>query len=108
MSEFYKYIPMGPPDNPLPRLSPIHTSSWAKEAGFLLISADGSDPTVYGYTEGGSTTVSGDFDLVELVQVEDLSLAQLNQAVTILDITTSASTKAGLISAINNHLNGNP
>ena len=101
---FYKYMEIVPG----PRPSELGVTSWAHQPGFLLISADGSDPTVYGYTEGGSTTVSGDFDLVELVQVEDLSLAQLNQAVTILGVTTSASTKAGLISAINNHLNGNP
>ena len=101
---FYKYMEIVPG----PRPSELGVTSWAHQPGFLLISADGSDPTVYGYTEGGSTTVSGDFDLVEIVQLTDLTLGQLNQAVEVLGVTTSASTKAGLISAINNHLNGNP
>ena len=54
------------------------------------------------------------FDVVECERIEagigldDLTLDELNQVVDYLDVTTSASTKAGLISAINNHLNGNP
>tara|TARA_B100001094_G_scaffold332144_1_gene402995 strand:- start:1858 stop:2202 length:345 start_codon:yes stop_codon:yes gene_type:complete len=40
------------------------------------------------------------------LSLSDLSLEELQAAVSWADVTTSASTKAGLISAINNHLNG--
>lgn len=40
------------------------------------------------------------------LSLSDLSLEELQAAVSWADVDTSASTKAGLISAINNHLNG--
>ena len=98
---FYSYTPIAPGDS---RPARQVITSWAHQPGFLLISTDGSDPTVYGYTNGGSTTVRGDFDLVEIVQVEDLSLDQLNQAVDFLNVDTAAQTAAGLRRAIERHL----
>ena len=98
---FYKYDPIAPGEI---RSSRQVITSWAHHPGFLLISADGSAPTVAGYTEGGCTTVGGDFDLVELEQLEDLSLDQLNQAVKFLNVDTAAQTAAGLRRAIERHL----
>ena len=98
---FYSYEPIAPGES-RPERQVI--TSWANQPGFLLISADGSAPTVAGYTEGGSTTIGGDFDLVEIEQLEDLSLDQLNQAVDFLDVDTAAQTAAGLRRAIERHL----
>ena len=104
--KFYQYETIGPDDAPLPRLSPTRLTKFAPTAGFLLISANGSEPTVTGYTAGGPTTISGDFDLVELVDLDDLSLDQLNQAVDVLDVDTQARTAAGLRAAIEASLQG--
>lgn len=98
---FYSYEPIAPGES---RPSRQVITSWAHHAGFLLISVDGSASTVHGYTARGSTTISGDFDLVELVQLEDLTLNQLNQAVEALGVDTSAQTAAGLRRAIERHL----
>ena len=73
--------------------------------GFIALSFEGSDPVVVGHETGPSTIVTGLFDQIYSLLIDDLTLDQLNQAVEVLDVTTSASTKAGLISAINNHLN---
>ena len=73
-------------------------------------SVDGVETNIFHAGEGsvkfisfeGSTTATIKHDQ----DVDDLSLNQLQALASFLDVTTSASTKAGLISAINNHLNG--
>lgn len=84
--------------------------------GWVLVTADAdctinsrqgpiayfSTPTVslVRYFGASSTQIEDD------LSIEGFTIDNLNAAVQYLGVTTSATTKAGLISAINSHLNG--
>jgi hypothetical protein len=72
--------------------------------GFIALSFEGSDPVVGGYEAGLATVVTGLFDQVFSLLIDDLTLAQLKQAVDVLDVDTAAQTAAGLRRAIERHL----
>ena len=74
--------------------------------GFVALSFEGSDPVVVGHETGLSTVVTGLFDQVHNLEIDDLTLGQLNQAVDVLDVDTAALTPSGLRRAIERHLEG--
>ena len=74
--------------------------------GFVALSFEGSDPVVVGHEAGLSTVVIGLFDQVHNLEIDDLTLGQLNQAGDVLDVDTAAQTASGLRRAIERHLEG--
>jgi len=72
--------------------------------GLIALSFEGSDLVVVGHEAGLSTVVTGLFDQVHNILIDDLTLDQLNQSVEVLDVDTEAKTAGGLRRAIERHL----